>query len=97
MSIELFFPGSRSQRALRVGPLTGELDGFAAWLATQGYVRQTGENKLRLVRHLSLWLERKGLGAEALDEERFERFLRTRGPRGKRGNPTAERFWVGNC
>ena len=83
MSIELFLPGPRSPQALRVGPLAGELDGFAAWLATQGYARQTGENKLRLVRHLSLWLEREGLGVEALDEERFDRFLRTRGAPGK--------------
>ncbi len=81
MSIELFFPGPRSQRGLRVGPLAVLFDGFAAWLATQGYARQTGEAKLRLVRHLSLWLEREGLGIEALDEECFERFLRTRGTR----------------
>ena len=79
MSIELFFPGPRSPQALRVGPLAGELDGFAAWLATQGYARGTGENKLRLVKHLSVWLEREGLAAEALDEECFDRFLRTRG------------------
>ena len=78
MSIGLFFPGSKSRRALRVGPLAGELDGFAAWLATQGYARQTGRNKLRLVRHLSLWLERGELGAEALGEECFDTFLRTR-------------------
>ena len=58
---------------MQVGPLACELDGFAAWLATQGYARQTGENKLRLVRHLSLWLGSEGLGAEALDEERDDR------------------------
>ena len=79
MSIGFFFPGPRSQRGLRVGPLAVELDGFASWLATQGYARQTGETKLRLVSHLSRWLEREGLGVEALDEARFERFLRTRG------------------
>ena len=79
MSIELFFPGPRSPQVLRVGPLAGELDGFAAWLTTQGYARQTGEAKLRLVKHLSVWLERGGLAAEALDEECFDRFLRTRG------------------
>ena len=83
MSIELFYAGSRSRRALRVGPLACELDGFAAWLATQGYARQTGAAKLRLVKRLSLWLENEGLGAEALDEECFERFLGTCGPRGK--------------
>ena len=83
MSIELFSPGPRSRRSLQVGPLACELDGLAAWLATQGYARQTGEARVRLVRHLSLWLEREGLGVEALDEERFERFLRPRGARGK--------------
>ena len=81
MSIELFFPGPRSQRWLRVGSLARDLDGFAAGLAAQGYARQTAGNKLRLVRHLSLWLESEGLGAEALDEGRFETFLLTRGPR----------------
>ena len=83
MSIELFFPGSRSQRWLRVGPLAqaGVLDGFAARLATQGYARETARHKLRLVRHLSLWLESEGLGVEALDERRFETFVLTRGPR----------------
>ena len=83
MSIELFFPSSRSQRWLRVGPLAlaGVLDGFAALLATQGYARKTARPKLRLVRHLSLWLESEGLGAEALDEERFETFVLARGPR----------------
>ena len=78
MSITLFFPGPRSQRRLLVGPLAGELDGFAAWLATQGYARQTGQHKLRLARHVSLWLGHEGLGVEALDEKCFERFLRTR-------------------
>ena len=83
MSIDLFSPSSKGQRALRVGPLACELDGFAAWLATQGYARNTGGTKLRVVKHLSLWLENEGLGAEALDEECFEKFLGTCGPRGK--------------
>ncbi len=81
MSLELFSLGPRSQRWLRVGPLARDLDGFATDLAAQGYARQTAGNKLRLVRHLSLWLESEGLGAEALDEGRFETFLQTREPR----------------
>ena len=81
MSIELFFPGPRSPRWLRVGPLAHDIDGFAAGLAAQGYALQTAGNKLRLVRHLSVWLESEGLGAEALDEVRFETFLLSRGPR----------------
>ena len=81
MSLGDFFLRPSSQRRLRVGPLASELDGFAAWLATQGYAHQTARDKLRLVGHLSLWLGSEGLGIEALDEERFERFLRIRGTR----------------
>ena len=81
MSLELLSLGPRSRRWLRVGPLARDLDGFATDLAAQGYARQTAGNKLRLVRHLSLWLESEGLGAEALDEGRFETFLQTREPR----------------
>ena len=84
MSIELFFPGPRSRRSLQVGPLACELDGFAAWLAAQGYARGTGRDKLRLVRHLSVWLESAGLAVEMLDERRFDAFLRTHDHEGRR-------------
>ena len=89
MSIELFFPGTRSQRWQQVGPLVRDLDGFAVWLAAQGYARRSARTKLRLVRHLSLWLESERLGAEALDEERFETFLLARGPRNVRNGEAA--------
>ena len=89
MSIELFFPGSRSQRWQQVGPLVRDLDGFAVWLAAQGYARKSARTKLRLVRHLSLWLESERLGAEALDEERLETFLLARGPRNARNGEAA--------
>ena len=81
MSIELFSPGSRSRRWLRAGPLAPDLDGFAAQLAADGYVNRSVLNKLRLVRNLSVWLAGERLGAEALDEQRFEVFLRSRGTR----------------
>ena len=81
MSTELFLPGSRTQRWLRVGPLACEFDGFSAWLAAQGYAHKSARDKFRLVRHLSVWFGREGLGAESLDERCFERSLRTRGPR----------------
>ena len=78
MSTELFFPTARSQRWLRTGPLIHDLDGFAAHLATERYARVTIRDKLRLVRNLSRWLEREGLGIDALDEQRFEDFLLAR-------------------
>ena len=81
MSTEYFFPALRSRQWLRVGPLAGDLDGFATWLAAEGYARPSAKGKLRLVRNLSFWLEQEGRGVEALDEQRFEAFLLTRGPR----------------
>ena len=94
MSIELFFPGPRSPRWLRVGPLARDLDGFAADLAAQGYSSQTAVIKLRLVRHLSLWLENEGLGAEALDEGVSRRFY---SPADLGEWRKANRRRVGNC
>ena len=81
MSTEFCFPSRTSQRWLRVGPLADDRDRFAARLAAQGYARRSAASKLRLVRNLSRWLERQGLGVEALDEPRIEAFLLTRGPR----------------
>ena len=69
---------------MRVGPLAGDLDGFAARLAAEGYAHPSARDKLRLFRNLSIWLERERLGVEALDEQRFSVFLRTRGARSKR-------------
>ena len=77
MSVELFFPTKKSLEWLRVGPLGHDIDGFAAWLAAEGYAQRTAEQKLCSVSSLSHWLEDEGLGIEDLDELRFETFLRT--------------------
>ena len=92
MSTKFFFPSPTSRRWLRVGPLAGVLDGFAARLEEQGYARPSAVSKLRLVSNFSRWLEHQGLGVEALDEPRIEAFLLTRGPRcGLRGEAKAAR------
>ncbi len=81
MSTELFFPDRTNQQRLRVGPLTCDIDGFAAQLAVEGYAHSSAKEKLRLFSDLSRWLEHEGLGVEVLDEQRIERFLAARGPR----------------
>ena len=92
MSTEFYFPSRASQRWLRVGPLAGDLDGFASRLKSQGYAHPSAVSKLRLVSHLSRWLQHQGLGVEALDEPRIEAFLLTRGPRCvRRGEATTTR------
>ena len=80
MSTQFFLSSPTSQQWLRVGPLAGDLDGFATRLKAQGYARSSAVSKLRLVSNLSRWLEHRGLGVEALDQPCIEAFLHTRGP-----------------
>ena len=82
--IEHFYPQPRSARRLRVGPLEPHLDGYAGALAEQGYAREVGRLKLRLVADLSRWLERKRLPVQALDEARVRQFLGARWRRRRR-------------
>ena len=89
MSTELYFPGSRSRKWLRAGPLAGELDAFAALLASLGYARHPAVAKLRLVRNLSHWMALEGIGLDALDERRTEAFLSMRDPGCRRAGEAA--------
>lgn len=75
-------PSYRTSRIrLRAGPLAADIDEFADWLFSQGYVRSTIGPKLAIVGDLGNWLKRKGLGVEVLNEQRVEAFLLTRDPR----------------
>ncbi len=60
---------------LRSGPLGPYLDDFARVLKARGYSRGTGRTHLQLLRQLSEWLERRGLGVEDVDESRLAEFL----------------------
>lgn len=73
--IEKYFPDSRSQQRLFSGPLASYLDGFAALLASEGYTKATLKDKLRLIAHLSRWLQQQSLPLTALDEQRVTQFL----------------------
>ena len=81
MSSHVFSISPTSQLRVRAGPLGSALDGFADRLATEGYARFTIGLKLATTRDLGGWLEREGLAAESLDEQRVEAFLLTRDPR----------------
>ena len=59
--IERLFPDPLAQQHLYGGPLGSYVDGFAAQLAVQGYAEATAKEKLRLIAHLSRWLERHDL------------------------------------
>jgi integrase/recombinase XerD len=73
-----FFEHPRAIERFQRGPFGPYMDGFAEHLFEQGYARQYGRNKLWLVRELSRWLERQGLGPTDLNEERLAEFARER-------------------
>jgi len=60
------------------GPLAVHADGFGAELARLGYTPLSVEGQLRLVAHVSRWLEDKGLGAGDLIGEVVVAFLEAR-------------------
>ena len=78
MSSHVFSIAPTSQLRERAGPLGSALGGFAERLATEGYARFTIGLKLATARDLGGWLERQGLAAAALDEQRVAAFLLTR-------------------
>ena len=81
MSIHFVFPNPDHQQRLRAGPLADDIDGFAAWLADEGYGRSTARDKLQLAADLSLWLAEQGLAIDAVNEQRVAAFLHARKPR----------------
>ena len=78
-----YFPDPRVRQRLYEGPLAIHIDAFAEQLARQGYSGATAREKLRLVAHLSRWLDRNKLRAEDLDEAWFARFRRCRRQTGR--------------
>ena len=65
------------------GPLASHINWFAGRLAEQGYAPFTAQEKLRLVTHLSQWLQEQHVGADALDEPCIGQFLQSRQQQGR--------------
>jgi site-specific recombinase XerD len=78
--IERLFPDPLAQQHLYGGPIGPYVDGFSAQLAVRGYAEATAKGKLRLIAHLSRWLERHDLSLVSLDEECVKQFLADPGP-----------------
>ena len=71
---EAYFPDPRVRHRLYVGPLAIYIDIFAEQLIRQGYASSTARDKLRLIAHLSRWLDRNKLRAEDLNDACIKRF-----------------------
>lgn len=60
------------------GPLAPYAGGFGEELAARGYADSSAAAQLRLMAHLSRWLEAQGLDAGGLTPQRLERFREAR-------------------
>src|ERR1017187_1244305 len=60
------------------GPLAEHAAGFAVHLAGAGYTPLSAANQVRLLAHLSRWLEDRGLAPGELTGQRVQEFLAAR-------------------
>jgi integrase/recombinase XerD len=76
-----------------VGPLSDQIEGFSAFLAREGYARETVRAKIYLLTDLSRWLDRRQLHIAQFDEEQLKTFQLCRVHRGfgRRGDGAAGR------
>jgi site-specific recombinase XerD len=73
-----FDPKAEELLRLQDGPLGPHVESFAALLSRQGYCRNNGWQKIRLVADLSRWLLQKHIGLRQLDEQRVSAFFQAR-------------------
>ncbi|MEX2123425.1 MAG: hypothetical protein WD795_06000 [Woeseia sp.] len=79
----IYFPDPGVRQRLYEGPLAICIDAFAEQLTRQGYASSTAREKLRLIAHLSRWLECNKLRTEDLNEACIARFRRYRRRQGR--------------
>jgi integrase/recombinase XerD len=60
------------------GPLAQSAAGFGVFLAEAGYTPLSAVNQVRVLAHLSRWMEGRGFGPGELDGERLGQFLAAR-------------------
>lgn len=71
-------PASKVARVQVTGPLAPFAAGFRARLRGSGYTPLSAVNAMRLMVHLSRWLDANGLGVADLTTEQVERYAATR-------------------
>src|ERR1700733_11974060 len=60
----------------QAGPLGAHVAGFALELKTRRYAPKVIQEKIRIVGHLSLWIERRRISVSELSEARLDEYLR---------------------
>ncbi|MDB6090051.1 MAG: hypothetical protein JWN85_2835 [Gammaproteobacteria bacterium] len=78
MTTAAYFRCPKVLRRLRLGPLGAHIDLYAARLLKEGHSYQSGARCTRVVADFSVWLERKRLGLDDVDERTVEQYQRFR-------------------
>jgi site-specific recombinase XerD len=65
------------------GPLVSHVEGYAAWLVGQGYAPSSVLFHVRLLAHVSRWVQAEGVAVSALGPAAVERFLAGRQAAGR--------------
>ena len=76
--IDHFYSNPNLLQHWRHGPLVSQLDQFADLLIQQGFSRNVGRSKLRVVAQLSQWLGRKRILLSQLDGQKVSAFQAAR-------------------
>jgi site-specific recombinase XerD len=82
-------PRSRVAQVRVSGPLVPFVAGFRAWLEQAGYTPLSSVVQVRLLAHVSRWLEAGHLGVADLSSDRVEEYLAFRRAAGRTGLLTA--------
>ena len=78
MATTAYFKDSKVLRRLHEGPLGIYIDLYAERLIREGHCYQSGARCIRIVGDFSLWLVRKCLSIDNVDERSIERYLHSR-------------------
>lgn len=79
-------PTSKVSKVVVAGPLAPYAEGFKARLEELGYTSLSAVNSMRLMVHLSRWLDARGLRAADLSSGRVEQYFRERRAAGYLGS-----------
>ncbi len=79
-------PTSKVSKVVVAGPLAPFAEGFKARLEELGYTPLSAVNSMRLMVHLSRWLDARGMTAADLSSGRVEQYFRERRTAGYLGS-----------
>ena len=78
MSMKYFFRDQDTLSQFQLHPLGKYMNSYAKHLRGQGYDRETGRLKIRMIAHLGLWLKQQGIATKGLTEKHIQKYLRAK-------------------